>query len=45
MPARSEISEQDLNLREGEILDAVEWGDTFTVTRNGRGLGELIPLR
>jgi antitoxin (DNA-binding transcriptional repressor) of toxin-antitoxin stability system len=26
-------------------MDAVEHGTTFTVTRDGRGIGELIPLR
>lgn len=26
-------------------MDAVERGESFTVTRDGRGIGELIPLR
>jgi antitoxin (DNA-binding transcriptional repressor) of toxin-antitoxin stability system len=26
-------------------MDAVERGETFTVTRDGRGIAELVPLR
>jgi antitoxin (DNA-binding transcriptional repressor) of toxin-antitoxin stability system len=26
-------------------MDAVEHGQSFTITRDGRGIGELIPLR
>lgn len=32
-------------MRSREIMDAVEHGQSFTVTRDGRGIGELIPLR
>ncbi len=39
------LSQRDLRLRSKEIMDAVEGGASFTVTRNGRGIGELIALR
>ncbi|GAA4383061.1 type II toxin-antitoxin system Phd/YefM family antitoxin [Agromyces bauzanensis] len=32
-------------MRSREILDAVERGESFTVTRDGHEIGELIPLR
>ncbi len=40
-----EISQRDLRMRSREIMDAVERGDSFVVTRDGRGIGQLIPLR
>lgn len=40
----SEISERDLRLRSKEIMDAVEDGESFTVTRGGKEIGELIPV-
>jgi prevent-host-death family protein len=40
-----DISQRDLRMRSKEIMDAVERGQTFTVTRDGRGIAELIPLR
>lgn len=40
-----EISQRDLRLRSKEIMDSVEAGQSFTVTRDGREIGELIPLR
>lgn len=39
------ISQRDLRLRSREIMDAVERGEAFTVTRDGRSIGELTPLR
>ncbi|GAB3798522.1 hypothetical protein GCM10028798_10900 [Humibacter antri] len=45
MNAPHEVSQRDLRLRSREIMDAVEHGSSFTVTRDGRGIGELIPLR
>jgi len=39
------ISQRDLRLRSKEIMDAVEDGRSFTVTRGGHSIGELIPLR
>jgi prevent-host-death family protein len=40
-----EITQRDLRQRSKEILDAVEGGQSFVVTRDGHRLGELIPLR
>lgn len=40
-----EISQRDLRSRSREIMDAVEHGHSFTVTRDGHGIAELIPLR
>ncbi|MDR3069275.1 MAG: type II toxin-antitoxin system prevent-host-death family antitoxin [Cellulomonas sp.] len=41
----AEISQRDLRLRSKDIMDAVERGESFTVTRDGRPMGQLIPLR
>jgi prevent-host-death family protein len=32
-------------MRSKEIMDAVEHGQSFTVTRDGHEIGELVPLR
>jgi prevent-host-death family protein len=40
-----EISQRDLRTRSKEIMDAVEGGQSFTVTRDGHRIGELVPLR
>ena len=40
-----EITQRDLRTRSREIMDAVEHGQSFTVTRDGHRIGELIPLR
>jgi prevent-host-death family protein len=40
-----EITQRDLRNRSREIMDAVEHGQSFTVTRDGHRIGELIPLR
>ncbi|WP_147916817.1 type II toxin-antitoxin system Phd/YefM family antitoxin [Ruania zhangjianzhongii] len=45
MSTGPEISQRDLRMRSKEIMDAVERGQTYTVTRDGRGIGELIPIR
>ncbi|MCX6398630.1 MAG: prevent-host-death protein [Propionibacteriales bacterium] len=45
MSVDPEISQRDLRLRSKEIMDAVEGGTSFTVTRGGQQIGELIPLR
>lgn len=45
MSAPEEITQRDLRSRSGEIMDAVEHGETFVVTRSGTPIGELIPLR
>jgi prevent-host-death family protein len=45
MGAAHEVNQRDLRMRSREIMDAVERGESFTVTRDGREIGELIPLR
>lgn len=45
MTSPPEISQRDLRLRSKEIMDSVEGGQAFTVTRDGHRIGELIPLR
>ncbi|MGI8331925.1 prevent-host-death protein [Actinomadura scrupuli] len=45
MTAQPEITQRDLRSRSKEIMDAVENGQTFTVTRDGHKIGELVPLR
>jgi prevent-host-death family protein len=44
MSLQSEITQRDLRTRSREIMDGVEHGQAFTVTRDGRPIGELIPL-
>ena len=43
--ANPEITQRDLRTKSREIMDAVEHGQSFTVTRDGHRIGELIPLR
>lgn len=45
MSTHPEISQRDLRLRSKEIMDSVEHGQSFTVTRDGHQIAELIPLR
>lgn len=45
MSAQPEITQRDLRTKSKEIMDAVEEGQSFTVTRDGHRIGELIPLR
>jgi prevent-host-death family protein len=40
-----EITQRDLRNRSREIMDAVQAGQSFTVTRDGHQIGELIPIR
>jgi prevent-host-death family protein len=40
-----EITQRDLRSRSREIMDAVEHGQSFTVTRDGHRIGELVPIR
>jgi len=40
-----EITQRDLRNRSREIMDAVERGQVFTVTRDGHRIKELVPLR
>jgi prevent-host-death family protein len=45
MSMQPEISQRDLRMRSKEIMDAVERGQVFTVTRDGHEIGELVPMR
>lgn len=45
MATQPEITQRDLRNKSKEIMDAVEHGQAFTVTRDGHRIGELIPLR
>lgn len=45
MSVQREVSQRDLRMRSKEIMDAVERGDSFAVTRDGHQIGELIPRR
>jgi prevent-host-death family protein len=45
MSSQPEITQRDLRARSKEIMDAVQNGQSFTVTRDGHAIGELIPLR
>ena len=45
MSLQPEITQRDLRNRSKEIMDAVQHGQSFTVTRDGHRIGELIPLR
>lgn len=45
MSVQPEITQRDLRTRSKEIMDAVENGQAFMVTRDGHRIGELIPLR
>ncbi|MFI6500915.1 type II toxin-antitoxin system Phd/YefM family antitoxin [Nonomuraea typhae] len=38
------ITQRELRNDSGEILRAVEHGETFTVTRNGTPVARLVPL-
>jgi prevent-host-death family protein len=45
MSVHPEITQRDLRTRSREIMDGVEHGQAFTVTRDGRPIGELVPLQ
>src|ERR1700719_1747352 len=45
MSGQPEITQRSLRIKSREIMDAVEHGQSFTVTRDGHRIGELIPLR
>jgi antitoxin (DNA-binding transcriptional repressor) of toxin-antitoxin stability system len=40
-----EITQRELRNASGEIMRALDRGETFVVTRNGVPVGELNPLR
>jgi prevent-host-death family protein len=45
MSGQPEITQRDLRNRSKEIMDAVQDGQAFTVTRDGHRIGQLVPLR
>jgi prevent-host-death family protein len=45
MVSTPEITQRDLRSRSREIMDAVEHGQSFTVTRDGHPIGQLVPIR
>jgi prevent-host-death family protein len=45
MSAQPEITQRDFRNRSKEIMDAVENGQGFVVTRDGHRIAELLPLR
>ncbi|MGV9338018.1 type II toxin-antitoxin system Phd/YefM family antitoxin [Streptomyces sp. NPDC003688] len=45
MSVQPEITQRDLRNRSRAILDALQEGQSFTVTRDGHPIGELVPLR
>ena len=40
-----ELSQRQLRNESGEIMRAIDSGESFVVTRNGVAVGELRPLR
>jgi prevent-host-death family protein len=42
---RDRITQRELRNDSGEILRRVEGGESFTVTKNGTPVAELVPLR
>ncbi len=40
-----QITQRQLRNESGEIMRALDRGEAFLVTRNGVGVGELLPLR
>jgi antitoxin (DNA-binding transcriptional repressor) of toxin-antitoxin stability system len=40
-----EITQRELRNESGEIMRALDRGESFVVTRNGVAVGELAPLR
>lgn len=45
MSVQPEVTQRDLRTKSKEVMDAVQNGQTFTVTRDGHPIGQLIPLR
>ncbi|MEU9885224.1 prevent-host-death protein [Sphaerisporangium sp. NPDC051011] len=40
-----QISQRDLRDRSAEIMDGLERGERYAVTRNGHHIGDLVPIR
>ena len=45
IPDMKQISQRELRNQSGQIMRALEGGESFVVTRDGTPVGELIPLR
>jgi antitoxin (DNA-binding transcriptional repressor) of toxin-antitoxin stability system len=45
MPGVKEITQRQLRNDSGQIMRAVDAGESFVVTRNGVAVGELGPVR
>jgi len=45
MSSDEQINQRDLRMRSREIMDGVERGESFLVTRDGRTIAELVPFR
>jgi len=45
LSAQPEITQRDLQINSGDILDALGAGQAFTITRDGGEIGELIPVQ
>ncbi|WP_062349986.1 type II toxin-antitoxin system Phd/YefM family antitoxin [Herbidospora yilanensis] len=43
--ASQEISQGDLRNRSAEIMDGVERGESYALTRDGHHIGDIIPIR
>ncbi|MFC4014418.1 type II toxin-antitoxin system Phd/YefM family antitoxin [Nonomuraea purpurea] len=41
----NELSQRDLRNRSAEIMDGLERGERYAVTRNGHHIGDLVPIR
>jgi len=44
MPGMAVLSRRDLRTSSDDIMDRVEAGETFTVTRHGRPVARLVPM-
>lgn len=40
-----QINQRELRNESGEIMRALDAGESFVITRNGRPVGELTPIR
>ncbi|MEV6122204.1 prevent-host-death protein [Streptomyces sp. NPDC052077] len=45
MSVQPEITQREPRSRSREIMDAIQGGRSFTVTRDGHPIGQLVPLR
>lgn len=44
-PVAREITQRQLRNQSGEVMRALDFGESFVVTRNGVPVGELRPVR